>query len=85
MLGSFDPTRQLCREDVCLLVDSVKVHLKWAKNLQKSDHSHDVYLPKMSDPYLCPHRCLSLLFQCQNYAPTDPVVKINHMYVIEVF
>ena len=40
-LGSFDPTRQLCREDVCLLADSVKVHMKWAKNLQKSDQSHD--------------------------------------------
>ena len=59
---SFDVHRQLTWEDVFLLPDCVHVHLKWAKNLQKADQSHDVYLTRMNNAWLCPHATLNQLF-----------------------
>ena len=80
---SFDVHRQLTREDVSLLTDCVRVHLKWAKNLQKADQSHDVYLPRMDSAWLCPHATLSQLFSSQFYSPKDPVIKNNGLPLIK--
>ena len=81
--SGFDIHRQLCRRDVVFMQDSVMLHLRWAKNLQKSDQSHVVYLPVMKNPYLCPYKTLCELFASQPYGEYDPVIKIGNAYVIE--
>ena len=45
-LSSFDPSRQLCYEDVTFTPQGVTLYLKWAKNLQKTEQSHVVMIPK---------------------------------------
>ena len=81
--GAFDCTRQLCRQDVTFCDGFVKLHPRWAKNLQKSDQDHIVYLPRMEDSYVCPYVTLSHLFALQHYCAQDPVIKFHKLHVIE--
>ena len=79
----FDVQRQLCRKDITFSSTHVRVMLRWAKNLQKAEQSHVVFLPKMSNVYLCPYVTLAKLFAAQDYRGNDPVIKIGKTHVIE--
>ena len=72
---SFDITRQLCYEDITFTQHGVTLYLKWAKNLQKTEQSHLVLLPKMCDVYLCPCEAILALVRQQKHSPKDPLVK----------
>ena len=64
---SFDPSRQLTRQDVTFTPQGVKVFIKWAKNLQRTEQSQVITLPIMSNPYLFPYQFFSSLFNSQSY------------------
>ena len=57
--------------------------MKWAKNLQKTEQSHVVMIPKMGNSWLCPSEALLLLFKSQKYSPKDPVLKSLHSVFTE--
>ena len=63
--------------------DAIVIYLRWAKNMQKCDQSHVIYLPVMDNYYLCPHKALTALFASQHYTEFDPVIKISNTCVIE--
>ena len=82
-VSGFDVHRQLCRSDVSFSNSHVRVMLRWAKNLQKAEQSHVIFLPRMTNVYLCPYVTLSKLFASQEYKVDDPVIKIGNSCVIE--
>ena len=51
---TFDATRQLTRGDVTFSSQGVKLFIKWAKNLQRTQQSQVILLPIMSNPLICP-------------------------------
>ena len=52
---TFDINKHLVMRDVQLLSDGLLVHLKWTKNLQRSDQFHVVKVPRLSDRLaMCP-------------------------------
>ena len=61
----------------------VQLYLKWAKNLQRTDQSHVLLLPRMENEFLCPVVTINRLFSCQSYKPTDPVLKWGDMVFTE--
>ena len=75
---SFDPARQLTRSDVTFTPTGVRLFLKWAKNLQKTQQSQVIMLPRMNNHILCPYHILHKLFTSQQYSPLDAVIK-NHL------
>ena len=81
--ATFDPSRQLCSEDIAFNDSGVTVYLKWAKNLQRTEQSHVIKLPCMSNELLCPMRALMALNKFQCYSPSDPVIKIGRLPLTE--
>ena len=45
--SSFDANRQLVLADIKCEPDGLALHLKWAKNLQRSDQYHIVRVPRI--------------------------------------
>ena len=73
--SSFDPTRQLTKEDVSFVNEGVCIYLKWAKNMQKAQQTQVIMLPSMKSHWLCPVYTLRSLFASQRYRACDAVVK----------
>ena len=59
---SFDLDKHLVLGDVKCEPDGLALHLKWAKNLRRSDQYHIVRVSKMEEhPFMCPH------YQCMQH------------------
>ena len=72
---SFDSKRQLIRSDATFHLTGVDIYIKWAKNLQQSDQTHVVRVPRIdSKPHLCPFRALAYIFHAEPALPTSPLL-----------
>ena len=72
---SFDSQCQLIRSDVTFHLTGVDIYIKWAKNLQQSDQTHVVRVPRIdSKPHLCPFRALAYIFRAEPALPTSPLL-----------
>ena len=72
---AFDPQRQLIRSDVTFHQAGVDIYIKWAKNLQQSDQTHVVRVPRIdAKPHLCPFRALAHIMRSEPALPTSPLV-----------
>ena len=54
----FNPTRHPTRADVTLTKNSLSIHVKWAKNMQRVGQSRTKTLHSVADPRLCPVHAL---------------------------
>ena len=81
---SSDATRQLTKGDVTFTPHGVRLFIKWAKNLQKTQQSQVILLPIMSNSLLSPYHILHSLFSSQHYSHTDPVIKNSEGPLCEV-
>ena len=58
----FDSDRQLTMGDINRERQFLVIHLKWAKNLQRTDQFHIVRVPRLPNrPYMCPVRLFELV------------------------
>ena len=72
--STFDPTKQLLREDITITFLGTHVRVKRAKNLQNPKRVHIVKLPQVFDPLLCPTYTLKTLLKKRVLAPSDPLL-----------
>ena len=82
-LSSFDPGKQITWGDIVFLPGGAKITLKWAKNLQRYDQTHQVHIPIMNNPFLCPVHALWQLHLIERHQPSDPVIKHGQVPFIE--
>ena len=80
---AFDINRQLCVRYITLTTQGVYVFLRWAKNLQRTDQSHTVCIPRMSRIELCPVRAFQRVLPSGPYPPLQPVVSLSGVPLIE--
>jgi integrase len=71
-LASFDPLRHLRRCDVTANGNSVIVHLRWTKTLQRYRQSSRVQLLAVPNSPVCPLRAFQALQRSFPVLPTDP-------------
>ena len=58
---TFDPCRQLTRSDITFTPEGVRVFLKWAKNLQKTQQSQVIMLLSMNNHIISTYHILQTL------------------------
>ena len=52
--NAFDKTRHTTREDVSIMDGNLRIHKKWAKNMQGNAQSRTLTLAPATNPILCP-------------------------------
>ena len=76
-MQAFDQHKQLVVGDVKCEADGLVIHLKWAKNLQRSDQYQVVRVPCMKgQEAFCPHYHFVQRVRSQGYFPTAPLVML---------
>jgi hypothetical protein len=53
-VATFDPTRDICRQDIFVFADHLQILIKWSKTDQDMSHTWISRLYKVSDKFLCP-------------------------------
>jgi hypothetical protein len=72
--SSFDPLRNLWRDDVTLYSDRLVIWLRWTKTLQRFNQSARVQLFPIPSSPLCPLRAFQLLQRFFPVHSTDPLL-----------
>ena len=70
---SFDASRHITGGDVIF----AKKFAKWSKTNQNRNSAHVLYLPKLKDSNLCPHKALSAIFALYASQPHKPLFQIK--------
>ena len=71
----FNPDKHLTRADVTVTTAGAEISIKWAKNLQRTDNTHIVRVPRFTQrPYLCPVLAIEQTLATPPYAPSAPLV-----------
>ena len=64
---SFNPAKNITRDDVAVTGQMLWIHQRWAKNLKYHDQNRGLFLPKSKDPTTCPY---TFLLNALQEAPT---------------
>lgn len=62
-VATFDPTRHTTRDDVTITNGKLRIHQKWAKNMQATHQSRDRWLAPSPDPHFCPVQAYQAMLQ----------------------
>jgi integrase len=70
--ATFDPIQHLRRGDVTLLGDSIVIHLRWTKTLQRYRQAARIRLFSIPNSPVCPVKVFSALQRLYPVLATDP-------------
>ena len=75
---SFDPAKQLTRGDIIWTQSGIRIRIKWAKNLQKSDQYHEAAVPRLENRlHMCPTSILISLLASSSGLPHAPLIPVR--------
>jgi hypothetical protein len=70
--ATFDPIRHLRRGDVTVSGESIVIHLRWTKTLQRYRQSARIRLFSIPNSLVCPLKAFLSLHRSHPVLPTDP-------------